>query len=289
MKKDSKKSIAGIDFFFIALIVLAYVFSYFLHFSSGVPFSADETVRFIVLLNLLFLLVVVSYLTSRVVSLVCGLLYVFAYGSYILYQVVIARQSIPAESYFWLVIIPLACAMVSFYRSYLLDIQERLAALDQKSKQLVGFDGTTGQLNEHMFFYEISSFISMAKRGYIKLTVLAVRLRYRGEIERILGENGMVQLYREIGECINRVTRAEDIPFFTDDGKFILVSITDKQGGAIVKERVRGEISKLYMKQLLKTYNLTIDLQIGIAEYDETVQSPMDLLQRAYKDMEYDL
>lgn len=285
MGKDTKHAVKKIDLYFILLMALTYVLGYFICFGAS-----GDTVTFIVMLNILYLLVIISYFTSVMASLISCLLFVFGYGSYILYQVVIARQTVANAAYFWIVLIPLACIAVAFYRTYLLDIQERILAFNRKQELFIGFDETTNHLNERMFHYEMARFMSMAKRGYIKLTLLVIRLKYYDDILKIIGRAGVEELFRDIGASIDDATRAEDIPYFVDGkGEFTLVTITDAKGGAIVKERVRNSIGTVHLQDKLKTYNLAVEVQIGIAEYTPEIRNALEFQKLAEKDMEFDV
>lgn len=284
MNQNNQRTIARMDIYFMLLIALTYALNCFFYFLSSNDFA-----QFVVLFNILYLLVIVSYFTSMLSSLIFCLVYVLGFGTYILYQVVAVKQTVSMVSYIWLIVTPLCCIAISFYRSHLMEIQENIIELDKKGKEIVGFDETTGHLNEHMFHYDMERFMSMARRGYIKLTLLVIRLKYYHDILRIIGQGGINELYIEMGRDIDRATRSEDIPYFTKDGKFMLVAITDMKGAAIVKERIRNEINLLYMQDHLKTFNVSIDVQIGIAEYDDTIGSAFDLQKKAEQDMEFDV
>lgn len=284
MNQNFQRTLGKTDLYFVLLLALTYAFNCFIHF-----LSTENTVQFMVLLNILYLLLIITYFTSVTVSLICSMLYVFGYGSYILYEVVAARQTISAYSYFWLAIIPLLCLPLAFFRSFLADLQERMIHTAQREDELLGFDEHTQSLNEHVFYYFLPRFMSMAQRGYIKLTVLVIRLRYYDEIRRIIGADGVEQLYREIGKSIDDSTRAEDIPYFTSDGNFVLIAITDAKGGTIVKDRVREGLNLLYIRDRLRQYNLTVDVQIGLSEYDGSKITALELEKQAEKDLEFDL
>lgn len=292
MHKISKKDIGRIDLFFIILIVLSYAFSCFLYFTSNKTSAmpTSEEILYIVQMNLLYLFIIFAYLLSTTACLICCLLYVFGFASYILYQIVVAHQIVPTNSYFWLLWIPLTCVAVSLYHTYIAGIQKQIVEIEENKANLVAFDETTNQLNEKMFFHDMNSFMAMEKRGYIKITLMMIQLRYHSDLHRILGDEGLKKLYKQIGDSINSATRTEDSSYFLDDGSYLLVTISDKNGGSdIVKERLRSAVQQISISSEYQKYDLAVNIRIGIAEDDENCHNVMDLLQRARKDMECDV
>jgi GGDEF domain-containing protein len=141
-----------------------------------------------------------------------------------------------------------------------------------------------------MFFHDMNSFMAMEKRGYIKITLMMIQLRYHSDLHRILGDDGLKKLYKQIGDSINSATRTEDSSYFLDDGSYLLVTISDKNGGSdIVKERLRSAVQQISISSEYQKYDLAVNIRIGIAEDDENCHNVMDLLQRARKDMECDV
>ncbi len=272
------------DLYFVLMLALTYLFGCFLHF-----YSSENTLQFILLFNLLYLLLIITYFSSVVASLICCMLYVFGYGSFILYRVVTGTQTVSTDAYVWLLAVPLLCIPFAFYRTFLAEIQHEVASSAQKEAEFSGFDAGTRNLNSNIFYYYLPRFMSMAHRGYIKLTLFAIRLRYYQEILQIVGKEGVEQLYREIGTSIDEASRAEDIPYFMEDGRFMLIAITDAKGGAILKERVKESLNSVYLRDRLRRYHLAVDVQIGMAEYDGSQSDSLALEAQAEKDMEFDV
>lgn len=285
MAKNIKNAAQKIDLFFMLLLFFSYVFVYVVRFLGG-----ESDLEFIIMLNIMFLLIVVSYYSNVIASIICCFLFVIGYGSYILYEAVVARVTASTSSYLWIAIIPISCIIVAFFRTYLGEVQEKIAEQSQIEDTLVGFDESTNMLNERMFQYELGRYMSMAARGYIKVTLMFVKVNYFDDIRRLVGKNGLNDLFKAVGESISELTRAEDAGYIVDEkGLFSVILISDAAGAAIVKDRLKSKMKSIDLQERMKTFNLSLDLKIGIAEYNPGIRTSIDFRQMALKDMEFDV
>lgn len=280
-----KNSAQKLDLFFLFMLAVAYIFSYIVRYVPG-----DSDTFFIVMLNIFFLLIVICYFSNVVTSLISCLIFVFGYGSYILYEAIIAQKSVQTASYIWLAVIPVGCIVTAFYRTYLADVQERITKLDSTVGTLSGFDENTGMLNERMFYHELGRYMAMALRGYIKMTLVLVKIKYYDDILRIVGTEGIGDIFKAVGDAIGKFTRVEDAQYFVDEkGVFSIIAITDKAGAEIIKERLKDNMKDIELEQRLYRYDLSMELKIGIAEFTPEVKSAPEFRQLALKNMEYDV
>ena len=242
------------------------------------------------MIDLLFIFVVVSYFSSIIMSVVACFVFVFGYGSYLLYLTIFARQAVDPISCFWIVVIPVFCIVTSFYRNYLLEIQEKISTLNDSVELLSGFDENTNLLNERMFYYQLKLYMSMAKRGYINVCVIVVKLKYYHDIENLVGKQSMADIMSSIGDIVTDTTRIEDIQFLFDEkGVFTLIAITDLAGAEIIKGRMKEKVKNMELFGRLKVYNLDLELKVGIAQCSDEITNEIELKNLADKNLEYDV
>lgn len=285
MKNTLKNAVQKIDLYFILLLAFVYMFVNIIIFVGN---TGD--LSFIVMLNILFVLTVISYFTSIVFCLISCIVFIFSYGSYILYSALFLQQTASTMSYLWIAIIPLCCILVAFFRNYITEVQQELVKFNIASETIVGFDESTNLLNERMFYYELKRFMAMASRGYIKVSIMLIHLKYFDSILRLIGTNAMTDIMRDIGTKIGELTRVEDIQFFVDEkGAYSLILISDAAGAAIVRDRLKDGVKEIEMQEKMKLFSLHLELKIGIAEYNAELISAQEFRELAEKNMEFDV
>ena len=285
MTKKSKIISSKMDIYFIMLASLTYVILFITKFVN----IGDDT-TFVIMLDLLYVFVVVSYFSSIIVSIISCFVFVFGYGSYILYLAIFAQKTINPISCFWIIAVPVFCIVTSFYRNYLLEVQDKITTLNDSVELLSGFDEDTNLLNERMFYYQLKRYMAMANRGYINVSVMVVKLKYYNDIKKLVGKQSMADIMNGIGTIITEVTRLEDIQFVVDDsGIFSLIVICDFDGATIIKNRIKEKVKKMQLVGRLKIYNLDLDIKIGIAQSSKDIASEIELKKLADNNMEYDV
>ena len=285
MTRKSKIISAKMDIYFIMLASMTYIILFITKF---VNIGSDTT--FVIMLDLLYIFVVVSYFSSIIISVISCFVFVFGYGSYILYLAIFAQQTINPISFFWIIAIPVFCIVTSFYRNYLLEVQEKITSLNDSVELLSGFDEDTNLLNERMFYYQLKRYMAMSNRGYINVSVMVVKLKYYNDIKKLVGKQSMSNIMNGIGTIITEVTRLEDIQFVVDEnGIFSLIVICDLDGATIIKNRIKEKVKKMELVGRLKIYNLDLEMKIGIAQCNKDVESEIELKKLADDNMEYDV
>jgi GGDEF domain-containing protein len=123
------------------------------------------------------------------------------------------------------------------------------------------------------------------------LTLLIWELRYPRELEHILGKSRMDELVSRISEVISASLRTEDAVYLLDDkpyqwGTLIFTNVTAHE---IVVERVRKNIQALELEDVGKRRRLNFEMRVGIAEFTPDITSSLQLLDKAKKQMEFDV
>lgn len=285
MFRNMKNAAVKLDIFFMLMLAFTYFFAYFTRF---IPDQNDTD--FIIMLNIFYLCLLICYFSNTVISLIACFVFVVGYGSYILYESVIVQKAVSFSAYVWIALIPLGCVAVAFFRTYLYDVQERVTKLDSSVESLAGFHEGTDLLNERMFYYGLKRYMAMARRGYIEVTLILVRVKFYNDIIKIIGREGIGELFKLVGSFIDETTRTEDDQYFVDEkGIFSIIAITDLSGAGIIKQRLKEKIKTVELEQKLKSYDMSLDLQIGMAQYTPEMQSAPEFRRAAEENLEFDV
>lgn len=99
------------DLGFLAFLVL--IFACIVYIAG----SPDNYVQNIIILNVSFILALVTYFTTVTAGLTLNLAFVFGYGFFVVYQTVSQGASIGVETYFWLIMTPLLTVVLWVFTS----------------------------------------------------------------------------------------------------------------------------------------------------------------------------
>ena len=83
--------------------------------------------------------------------------------------------------------------------------------------------------------------------------------------------------------------RFEDRKYILDDDTFAFIIISDKDGTSIVKNRLKKSIGELKIGKEQLYNDLNIEVQIGSYTINESINDSMDFIERAEKELEYDV
>ena len=186
--RDQVLSDLGIVFF----LVLTFV---------TITFTAQDAAHYIqnlVMLNVTFLVILITYFSNITLGLVTNGLVIFFYISYTIFLVLVNGEPLTASSYFWIVLLPLFTYVVSLMTGRNLALQKRVKELENENVSLSTVDPDTGLRNLRTLISDAKIFIGMAKRGQIELSLMLIKFRHYKEIKRILGEERLPLFIRQM-------------------------------------------------------------------------------------------
>lgn len=283
--KDQVLSDLGIVFF----LVLSFV---------TIVFTASDSANYIlnlVMLNVTFVVIIITYFSNITLGLVTNGIVIFAYISYTIFLTLGYGEPIEAKNYFWIVALPLYTYVVTLMTGGNLALQRRVRELEDENVSLSTVDPETGLRNLRTLIADAKIFIGMSKRGQIELSLMMIKFRHYKEIKRILGEERLQLFIRQMTEVMHRSLRVEDTLYLIekDDITFGLFLITDAAGTKIVEQRIRDSMKHEDFYTITAPYEVDIDLKIGVFHYEDSgkgeVISPLEFIERARKEMEYDV
>ncbi|MEK5240284.1 diguanylate cyclase [Paenibacillus sp. FSL L8-0470] len=274
------------DLGFLAFLVLVFICIVFI---SGSP---DHYIQNIIILNLAFLLALVTYFTTVTAGLTLNLAFIFGYGFFIVYQTVSQGETIGLDTYFWLIMTPLLTVVLWVFTTSSRELQAENKRLMKKSANLATVDENTDLRNSVSFQKDASLFTGIATRYKIPLTLLVIKVKYWSEIRRLIPDDQLSEAIYDVSQLSQSSIRTNDALYLLDkdDATWGLLLFTDREGAKIVIERIKFKLQELNDTEFSTKYKVNLGLKIGAVEYEaETIENPFDFIVQAKKQLEYDV
>lgn len=271
---------------FLLFIVLSFICILFV---SG---TTDGYLSNILLLNAAILIAIVTYFTTVTAGLVLNIIFVFAYGTYILYVTLVEGRAIDGSEYFWLFVPPLYTAVVWMMTYGSRQIQEENMRLRRQNSSLATLDDSTNLRNSRSYQRDAATFMALSKRYHIPLTLLVINVRHWDELKRLISEE-------EVASVVNDLSKLSETSIRTNDSLYMLdkdiptwgmLLFTDRPGAGVVIDRLKQSVAEFNEVSFADKYRIALDLRTGAVTYDpETIQDPLSFVVQAKKQLEYDV
>ncbi|MFC3747379.1 diguanylate cyclase domain-containing protein [Paenibacillus sp. GCM10012306] len=280
------RSILVSDAAFLGFLVLAYICIVFI---AGSP---DHYIQNIIILNVAFILAVVTYFTTVTAGLVLNLAFIFGYGFFVMFQTISQGETIGLNTYFWLIMTPLLTVVVWIFTLGNRQLQTENENLKKRADQLATVDENTDLRNSVAFQKDASLFTGISTRYKIPLTLLVVKVKYWDEIRRLIPEDQLTEAIYDVSQISQSSIRTNDAIYLLDkeDATWGLLLFTDRDGAKIVIERIKYKLQELNDNGFMSKYKVKLGLKIGAVQYQpDTIENPLDFIVQAKKQLEYDV
>ncbi|EAH0638614.1 GGDEF domain-containing protein [Listeria monocytogenes] len=284
MKKITNNLFADIAFLFFILLCFITI-----GFMINTP---DEYLRNIILLNITFLLVIITYFTNLTLGLILNVLYIFIYATYIIYEIVANQIAYGFGSYFWLIITPLFTVASAMFTRNTSRLQEENTKIKQQNLYLGTIDQETLLKNIVSFQNDERIFSSISRRYDLPLSLMVIKVRHWRELKRFQSEDEMRLALQDISAILETCIRTSDVLYLLDkdDATWGLLLLTDEPGGKLVADRIKSRIAEANTEEFAAKYRVKLELRIGTSQFDsEKVKTPLDFIDLATKELEYDV
>ncbi|MCH5138462.1 GGDEF domain-containing protein [Clostridiaceae bacterium UIB06] len=266
-----------ITYFFIICMSFQYI---------GVEGSFENYI----MLTLAMIVALVSYYTNITFSLITVLVVDFGYSSYRLYRNIVQGISVDVRMYYWVIAIPVTAIVVSILAKYILELQIEASKIDTENKDLVMIDKLTGVRNSSALFSEIPIYMSMSKRYNIPMAVMLVKFKYSRKLKSIVGSEFFKDIIIECSEVLEDSLRLEDRKYIlNEDNTFAFILVSDEKGCEIVKKRFKENVDRINVDKNQIFKGLKIEIQVGYYTYNEKIKDAMDFVEKAEKEVDYDV
>lgn len=246
----------------------------------------------LILLAAAFLIAVITFFSSVTAGLLINIAFIFAYGSVILYRTVAGAGTIEGRTYFWLVMTPLFTLAMWLYSWSARQLQAENEELRQKTAKLATLDENTDLKTSLSFQKDADVFTGISVRYSIPLTLLVVKVKYWREIRRFIPPDQLTEAILDISRISQASIRTNDVLYLLDkeEATWGLLLFTDKEGAKVVMERIRQKLYELNTEEFTRKYKVKLILKIGAVEYSpDTIHSPLEFMEQAVRQLEYDV
>ncbi|EGL15603.1 MULTISPECIES: diguanylate cyclase [Paenibacillus] len=274
------------DIAFLALLVLCNVC---VAFTAGDP---NRYVENLIFLNLAFFFVVVTYFTTVTAGLILNIVFIFGYGTYILYETVTRGETIGISTYFWLIMTPVLTVVIWLFTTATRQLQAENDDLQKQKARLATLDERTDLKNSIAFRKDASVFAGISTRYNIPLTLLVIKVKYWNEIRPLIGDEQLAEAIIDVSKISQASIRTNDALYLLDkeDATWGLLLFTDRDGVKVVMERIKQSLEEFNTRDFAQKYKVDLSLKMGAVQYQaETIDSPIDFIVQAKKQLEYDV
>jgi len=258
-------------------------------FTAGNPNAYFQN---LILLNLTFFFAIVTYFTTVTTGLVLNVIFIFGYGAYIMYETVSKGETIGADTYFWLLVTPLLTIVTWLFTLGTRRLQTENAELQKQKARLATLDENTDLKNTISFTKDVMVFAGISTRYQIPLTLLVLKVKYWKELRRMIGEDQLAEAIIDLSRISQASIRTNDSLYLLDRGEATwgLLLFTDQEGAKVVMDRIRHSLVEFNSNQFSAKYKVELGLKMGALEYNaQTIESPLDFIAQAKRQLEYDV
>ncbi|GIP22631.1 diguanylate cyclase domain-containing protein [Paenibacillus sp. J22TS3] len=274
------------DAAFLLLFVLCFVH---ILFTAGDP---NHYLINMILLNVSFLIAIITYFTGLTAGLILNIVFIFGYGTYTIYQTVIVGQPLQAYNYYWLVMTPLLTAIIALLTFSNRRLQQDADQLQKRNATLATLDERTNLKNSRSFQSDATIFMALSNRYKIPLTLLVMTVKHWDELSRMISEAQMTEMIYDISRMSETSIRLNDSLYMLNAERptWGLLLFTDQDSAKIVVDRLKEKVESFNTVEFSNKYKLDMKLTIGAAQYTpEEVPTPLDFIAKARQKMEYDV
>lgn len=260
-----------------------------------IVFTAGDPQHYLVnmiLLNVSFLIAVITYFTSMTAGLILNIVFIFGYGTFTIYQTVVVGEPLQGYHYYWLIMTPALTAIISLLTSSNRRLQLEAERLQQRNASLATLDERTNLKNSRSFQSDATIFMALSKRYDIPLTLLVMTVKYWDELSRMISEAQFTDMIYDISRMSETSIRMNDSLYMlnADHPTWGLLLFTDQDGAKVVVQRLKEKVESFNTIEFSNKYKLDLKLTVGAIQYDaEEIQTPLDFIANARQKMEYDV
>lgn len=267
-------------------LLIAYFFIVCISFKV---LNLDNSMENYFMLELVMIIALIGYYSNVTLSLIISLIIDFSYMSFKLYLNFANNTSIDGSVYYWVILIPVTMFFISILSKNIVSLQKENEVLKNENSKLVMIDKNTNIRNERALLIELPVYMRLSKRHDIPVTLFIVRIKFADKLINLLGRKQYDSLLIQASEVFQNSLREEDMKYLIDYKTFAFLTITNKEGVNVVKERIKANIDNYEFTKRSLYKNVKLDIQIGSYTADNSLENPLEFIKFAEKELEYDI
>jgi FOG: GGDEF domain len=251
----------------------------------------DNVQENVIALAIVLTIVIITYFTSLAVGLILNIAVIFAYSFYIIISSAYKGVSIESEVYFWMIWSPLITVSSYFFTRRTLLAEKENDEMRERIKCLSAVDVLTGLKNMRGFEQDGQVYMKISHRYNLELVLITWQFRFQRELTQMIGEDGIAKLVIQISQQIAESLREEDEIFMLDNDPYMWGTLlfTNSEATDIIIARVEKQFKKLDIRNISGKHSVSLDMRVGTARLTEQITKPLQFLDQAKKNSEYDV
>ncbi|WP_088226109.1 diguanylate cyclase [Desulfosporosinus sp. FKB] len=275
------------DYFFFAEIFLLWLVLLAINMST----TPGANLPTFVLMGCTVAALLIGYIFGSMTGLITSLAFVFVYGSYLIYNVLVSGgiTELKVQYVVWLFVVPLGSYLSGQMSAYVTGL---FWQLERKSDlaEFITIDELTKFLNHKAFFNKLEEEMSRSRRFGQSLTLVIIVLVNETEMRTVYGQNGMSQIILEMARVIEEHTRIIDVKGCIDEKTTaIILPGTSSEGAAVVIEKLNNSLDRISVNINGKHKIIKLRVRLGKAEVRKGEDDIFALYDRALEETKYDL
>lgn len=232
----------------------------------------------------------VSYNLGLIPGLLFTLVFVFSYGTYLLYGVMVtgAISELKLEYAIWLFAVPIE----AYLAGKLSGESDRLIWEMEKNaikNNYVTIDELTGFLNDQGFFKRLEEEVARSQRFKNPLTVMVMVLTNLSEIRAIYGKGGIEDILKSLSGVVDETIRNIDTKSLINSETFaFILTGTPLEGARVVEEKMNRSLERITVDIGGRRKIIKLKVRIGLAELGDR-EEYLVLYDRAMENTRYDM
>jgi len=253
--------------------------------------SYGLNLTYFILISALDMCMILAYNLGQMRGLIASLFFVFAYGSYLLYGVLVTGSisSVRVDYIIWLFAVPIGTYITGLLSTEINRLYWQ-AESNLMSDRLITIDNITGLLNERGFFRQLEEEFARSKRYKLQLAVIVVYTANMSEMRALYGQTGIEELIKAMGILIEENLRTGDIKAVVRMDTFaMMLTETSDDGAKIVVEKLHRALERVKVNINGKERTIRLRVSIGNASLNADDEDSFTLYNRAMEMQRYDL
>lgn len=273
------------DLAFLCMLLLMFICILFM---SG---TQDSFQKNMIILAAVMATVIITYFSTLPIGLVLNIVMIFSYATYVIVYAAHRGVSISSDIYFWIIWSPCMTTAVYLFSGRTKQAEKHNEQMKEQLVRLSGVDPETELKNIRSFERECGVYMNISRRYQMSLVVIVWQFRYQRELTQMLGQNGLMQLVKQISKEILQSLRQEDALYMLDNNPFMwgTMLFTDLESTHIVVDRVRKRLEMLDLTSASGKHKINLEMRSGATRFSERIDTPFQLLEEAKKKLEYDV
>lgn len=253
--------------------------------------TANVNILQFILTACLIICAVVGYNLGLISGLFVSLIFIFFYGTYLLYGVLVTGNisELRLDYVIWLFAIPVETYLAGKFGGEVSGLIWQVER-NKLSNSFITIDELTGFLNQQAFFNRLEEEVSRCRRFKTTLSVVVAVIPNLPEMQAIYGKKGIEEILKAISCAVDVATRKIDIKAIINSETFAFILIdTPLQGAAVVEEKLNRSLERITIHFNGKKKVIRLRVRIGRAELNSGEEDSLVLYDRAMENTRYDM